>query len=446
MRSRRECGPRRRRAGLRGWIAARLRRRLFVWFGVAIALTVAVAALIGGVSNGGAWREQQTRLRGFMADRFALVWDDPARRAELAQATARALDARLRLSDANDVTLSGTSCDRPEYVVDVRRDGRLLGHVAACLDRRGHGPFTLFASLFAAALVLWGVSGRIARRIGRPLEELARVAREIGDGKLSARVGLGRHVNGEVEVVAVAVNDMAARIEKQIGDQRELLAAVSHEIRTPLARLRVLAELARDGGATPATLDGIEREIADIDALVGELSASARLDFAAPERRELDACDVALTALERASLPATLLRAPSGPVPLNADPTLLARALANLLANAARHAGGAQALVVRAEEERVTFGVEDAGAGFDEDTRRRAFEPFFRGGEGATTPDAAPFPSLGLGLALVQRIARAHGGDAWVEDHAGGGSVVCFSLQSGANRAVKTNVTRDTLY
>src|SRR5262249_13826278 len=153
-------------------------------------------------------------------------------------------------------------------------------------------------ALFIAACTLWILSGKIARRIARPLSELVHVAEEIGAGRLRARARVPPWQLGEIGVLARAINDMAARIEQQIADQRELLAGVSHEIRTPLARIRVLLEIGRQqepgagAGAPRAVLDELEREVIEIDALVGELLASARLDFAALSPRPLDALDV----------------------------------------------------------------------------------------------------------------------------------------------------------
>jgi signal transduction histidine kinase len=170
---------------------------------------------------------------------------------------------------------------------------------------RGHWMF----AMLAAGLVLWLVSGKIAYRIARPLHELLRVTEEIGAGRLSARAELpsGRHAMGEMAYIASAINDMAARIQKQVGDQRELLAGVSHEIRTPLARIRVLLELGRSRGGDAKTFDELEREVVEIDALVGQLLASARLDFADLSVRALDGADVARRALERAGVSADLL-------------------------------------------------------------------------------------------------------------------------------------------
>ena len=135
--------------------------------------------------------------------------------------------------------------------------------------------------------------------------EVIRVARDIGDGKLKSRLELGRH-GGELGVLADAINDMAARIERQLADQRELLAAVSHEIRTPLGHMRILLETARDAAATAAVLAELEREVREVDGLVGQLLAGSRLDFGQLDRRPLDlgelAADVA-TALERRGRP-----------------------------------------------------------------------------------------------------------------------------------------------
>ncbi len=138
---------------------------------------------------------------------------------------------------------------------------------------RGHG----LLAMLAAGFVLWLISGKIAFRIARPLHELLRVTEEIGAGRLSARAQLRPWNMGEIAYIGSAINDMAVRIEKQVGDQRELLAGVSHEIRTPLARIRVLLELGRSRGGDPKTFDELEREVLEIDALVGQLLASARL-------------------------------------------------------------------------------------------------------------------------------------------------------------------------
>ena len=287
------------------------------------------------------------------------------------------------------------------------------------------------------AICLWIAAGRIARRISRPIYALTRAAKEIGQGNMTARASLGGGAIGEIGVLSSAFNDMAARLERQLTEQRELLAAVAHELRTPLARIRLLVEIARQSSGAPAsgapaktsanvppaTLDDIEREAIEIDTLVGELLASARLEFQTVTRKPLEAGEVARRALERAGEDAARLALPPGPLPFVADPTLIARALANLIDNARKHGGGLDGIAVRAGDGTIVFEVSDRGPGFAPGDETKVFDRFYRGGA-----DAGHHGSLGLGLALVQRIAVAHGGQAAAANRSGGGARVTLEL------------------
>jgi len=289
--------------------------------------------------------------------------------------------------------------------------------LGAYLVHRGVSPLWAIAS---TAFLLWGASGAIAWRLTLPLAELARVARQLGDGKLDARMRVS-HGARELTVIADAINDMAARIEKQLRDQRELLAAVSHEIRTPLGHLRVLLDTARDKGVAEAVVHELEREVLEVDALVDQLLASSRLEFGQLERRPLDVAVEAARALERLGVDASVLDVQADGCAVSADPTLLRSALANLVRNAVDHGGGVSAVVVRRADARIEVDVEDRGAGFAADELPRVFEPFFRGARKAGG-------SLGLGLALVDRVARAHEGAARAANRDGGGARVTLSL------------------
>ena len=301
--------------------------------------------------------------------------------------------------------------------------GGITGDQLADRPRRG----VLFVAL--PALALWVLSGKIARRIARPLDELVHVSGEIGRGNLAARARLACGGFDEVATLARSINDMAGRIERQIGDQRELLAGVSHELRTPLARLRVLLEIGRDQGTTPATWDELERELLEMDRLVGELLASARLDFQALSPRPLDAVDAAARALDRAGLPAEKLTGEVAAAPFAGDPTLVGRALANLLDNAARHGRGLERLEVRTRPGFVQFELLDHGPGFPPDLIDWIFQPFVRGA------DSPGETSLGLGLALVARIARAHGGSVKASNRSDGGARLLLELAETPPRA-----------
>jgi signal transduction histidine kinase len=168
--------------------------------------------------------------------------------------------------------------------------------------------------------------------------------------------------------------------------------------------------------------------VAEIDDLVGKLLASSRLDFGALDLQPLGARDVALRALERAELSAELLHDDSQHVSIQGDATLLARALGNLLENAQHHAGGVERLTLRVEGPKVVFDVTDRGPGLNSEALAHGFDPFFRGNHDGQTSSRG---ALGLGLSLVRRIARAHGGDASIENRPEGGALVRLWLPRG---------------
>lgn len=400
------------------YVRARLQRRLFVWFGVAILLSGVVFSAVTFVlsaSSGSGWSQETARARVFVGRRFADVWEEPRARESLGHSMSQDLEVTVTLVDSRGQMLGtfGKPCPRTWFEAPVVQAGQTIGTVMICAERsRNLGAFRWLAPLFAAGVLLWAMSGMVARRLSRPLENLARMASEIGRGKYGSRVRIGRHGHGEVVVLADAMNDMAARIERQMSDQRELLAAVSHEMRTPLGRIRILTELARDGIKIEKHLDDLDREVVEMDALVGDLLASSRLDFTALSKERVDPVDVGRRALERAGLGEDKLVVEGDVRECLVDPTLLSRALANLLDNAKKHGGGVQTLCVTAQNGEIAFDVEDEGRGLGPGEETRIFEPFYR------RPDekAREQGSLGLGLSLVSRIAEAHGGRARAEN------------------------------
>ncbi len=284
-----------------------------------------------------------------------------------------------------------------------------------------HGAYIFGAGIFA----LWVCAGFVAKRVARDWMEILQVAEDLGRGKLSRRVNM-RRFHGEFNILARVLNDMAIRIEKQMADQRALLATVSHEIRTPLARMRLLAELAREKPEAASSLSEIEeidREIVEIDVLVADLLASSRIDFSAMSPKKLDAVEIARQAMGRASIELVHLDAPGEPVPFDGDATLTTRAVSNLIENARRHGGGVARVHVGNGGANVRIEVEDDGPGFLPGEESRIFEPFYRRPNGK-----AEAQSLGLGLALVQRIAEAHGGRAYARNRDGGGALVGVEL------------------
>ena len=272
-------------------------------------------------------------------------------------------------------------------------------------------------------LVLSMFSGAIAWRITRPLIMAVRAARDIGDGKLDTRLDPRRH-GGEVRLLANAINDMAEKIQRQLSDQRQLLAAVSHELRTPLGHMRVLIETARERGDL-AALEELDREVLVLDDLVGKLLASSRLEFGNLDRRALDLGELVTDVVTNAGIAPEAIEA-IGDVRCAADPTLVRRAVANLIDNARVHGGGAVAVRIERRAGQIAVEVDDAGPGVPADRRADAFRAFVPSSGGG----------LGLGLALVSRIAVAHGGGAWIAERPGGGARVGFTLDATAEAGI----------
>jgi signal transduction histidine kinase len=260
----------------------------------------------------------------------------------------------------------------------------------------------------------------VVRRLTRRLERLQRGVEELGRGDLRARVTVeGRD---EVAQLAASFNTAAARIEQLVVAQRSLLANASHELRSPLTRVRLALEMldARtDTAQQQALKDEARRDIAELDELIDEILLASRLDAqgadAVPPHQAETFDLTALVAEECARDGATLAAAP---VTIAGDARLLRRLLRNLLDNARRYAAGAPidvALGVHGPD--IVLTVADRGPGVAPQERSRIFEPFYRA-RGASETSGG----VGLGLALVARIAHRHGGDAKCLPRDGGGS------------------------
>lgn len=263
-------------------------------------------------------------------------------------------------------------------------DGRWL--VARAPHHRRGPAFGLL--VLALILVAVGVGAYpVVRRLTQRLERLQRGVDALGSGELSARVKVeGRD---EVARLAESFNRAAARIEELVAAHKALLANASHELRTPLARIRMALELGRDRRE-------IERDIAELDALIDEVLLASRLD-AVRTLESVEEVDVLALAAEEAAR--YQVEVQGEPLPLRGDPRLLRRMIRNLLENARRHGAPPIELSVRNRELRVC----DGGPGVPDAERERIFEPFnSRHG-------------TGLGLALVRQIAHRHGGEARCE-------------------------------
>jgi signal transduction histidine kinase len=259
----------------------------------------------------------------------------------------------------------------------------------------------------------------LASGLSRRLRRAAATARRIGDGELSARIGVAGH--DEVGALAAAVDRMADSLRDRIERERSFAADVAHELRTPVTGL-VSAAALLPTGEVPELVRG---RTARLRSLVEELLEISRLEGGG-ERAEERWVDLAALAHETAEPYAADVRVIGGAPPEAwTDPRRVVRVLTNLLENAIRH--GAPPVVVQVERRRIA--VIDAGPGFPPELLGRATDRFVSGhdarGEGA-----------GLGLAIAAGHARVIGAVLELGNREEGGAIVAISLPQRDGSAI----------
>ncbi|TPQ18249.1 sensor histidine kinase [Streptomyces sporangiiformans] len=309
--------------------------------------------------------------------------------------------------------------------------------------------FTGLAALTAVAALAFA----FAQWTGRPIRQLEEATHRLADGGSATPVAI---TNGppEVRSLAATFNRTAARLEHLLASQRAFAGEASHQLKTPLAALRLRLENLESDIALHArgSLTAAMTETDRLARMVEGLLAMARLDESAAERERVDLDRVCV---ERHRAWAPLFEQHGVGLALVGDyagqvlavPGAVEQILDNLLSNALRVSppGTTVSIDLRrhaAQERRfphhfphhrtsgparVDLHVMDEGPGMTEEQRRRAFDRFWR------APDA-PKGGTGLGLALVQRLAHAGGGEAVLRPAPHGGLDAVVHLPCASNR------------
>lgn len=272
----------------------------------------------------------------------------------------------------------------------------------------------LALALVACALIFMPLTRQVRR-----LEDTART---LSSGNLAARAP----TTGAMRDLGVALNMLAARTERLIRSHEELLQSVSHELRTPAARIRFQMELLDaepDATARRKRSDAIDRDLDELDALIGELLSFSRLVADAPQwtRAPLVVAPVAGELAEEAA-DGTELRCvvtSRERTQVVADARAFRRALRNLVSNAMKAAKSEVAIGWTVEDAMVRITVDDDGPGVPVADRERIFAPFVVGEASRARVHGG---GVGLGLAIVQRIVELHGGSVSIEDAPLGGA------------------------
>ncbi len=262
--------------------------------------------------------------------------------------------------------------------------------------------------LLGSLLLIWLISGWSLRS----LIQASREAEAAGPADPDARIGTGR-LPSEVRPLVDAVNGALDRLAQAYLAERRLTADAAHELRTPLAVLSLRLQRARAGTADWA---GIEKDLANLTRIVGQLMDLARKESAARAdgAKEVEV-NLGRVVREAAAQVLPLVQAAGRTLDVEATEVTshghaddLRDMVVNLLDNALVHGQGG--IRVRlwtepgAESRRAILEVSDQGPGVPAELRDAAFDRFRRGGTSST--------GAGLGLAIVRQVARNHGGDA----------------------------------
>jgi signal transduction histidine kinase len=297
----------------------------------------------------------------------------------------------------------------------------------------------LFPSLIVAGVVAAGfalvVAGLLSRTITKPLRELAAVARRFAKGDYRVRFP----ASGPTEVAQMggAFNDMAGEIERSRGSEQAFLADISHELRTPLTSIQGFAQAIVDGEAAGAAIEPaakiIQREARRLMRMVEGLLQVARLQSGTQDLSRERVETSALLATARAALEpqaqdagVTFAFAASPDLPaVRGDPDKLAQLFLNLLDNAVKHSpkGGKVQVDAMRENGHAIVRVRDQGSGLPQGAETRLFRRFYRG-------ENAQRDGAGLGLAIAQAIAEAHGGSITARNVDAGGAEFTVRLPS----------------
>lgn len=273
--------------------------------------------------------------------------------------------------------------------------------------------------LIPALACSYTLSGMLSAKLAK----MTRVSRALAHGNLNARFPVTGNDKDDFDALAQSFNDMAEAIEKQLNNERRLLADISHELRSPLARITMVSELLprREGSEERKNLMlRLDREIERMNELVSLLLTQARDTFLSRDACELIRVDTLL--LELAGDFAFQGEVDDKQVEVNiqgkllavGNPLLLRRMFGNLLSNALFYTldKGKIEIAGGLANGKIIISIRDYGPGVPEEQLEDIFRAFYR----VDNSRARTSGGVGLGLALVREAAIAHNGSVEAEN------------------------------
>ncbi len=423
-----------------------LRRRVFAYLALAAIASCALTVAVAVVLLRDRVLAQRLLTLAHQADVVALVGGAPGALGpgDHVYRVGNGRPVRLRPRPAAGVLSALRSTGSSQGTIDVRGRGLLyaarvtpVGRVVLIRSARFAFPewraylgneviAGLGGVLLAAAL-----SFVLARRLARPLRELAQATTRVAAGEAGVEVP----IRGEDELARLgeAFNDMSAELADAREAQRSFLESVSHELKTPLTSIRGYAEAVDEGAVAPGEGGQVIVTEADrLERLVGDLLDLARLGRAnfSVAHEPVNLATIAAQVVERhlpraRELSVELRSSATAPARAIGDPSRLLQATSNLVENALRLTPAQGTVLVSAQANEI--GVRDHGPGLNDEDIPRAFERFYLHDRYRSE---RPVGS-GLGLAIVQELVVAMGGTVAASSPPGGGAEFKIRLPAG---------------
>ncbi len=329
-----------------------------------------------------------------------------------------------------------------EYDLCITVDGRtwwvkgiaLLNDEICTIEATIKSGIVVVCILVAVAVI--GACFIISRALA-PVEKIRKTAKQIAQSyDLSKRIGLGKEKD-EIGLLANTFDEMLDKLEQAFAREKQFTSDVSHELRTPIAVILSECEYARSCGKTQEeyaeSIAVINRQADRMQKMVSELLAISRME-SNTNRTEFEMTDISellsfvCDEQEEIQNPRIVLHRQITPgVVAKADRELLARLFINLIVNAYQYSKETGTITVSLEKtaENIVFSVRDTGVGIPEKDLPMIWDRFYRGDYARSVNE---HNSMGLGLALVKRIAQEHRGDVCVASKPGEGSEFVFSF------------------
>jgi two-component system osmolarity sensor histidine kinase EnvZ len=275
----------------------------------------------------------------------------------------------------------------------------------------------IWLAVFGVVLVL---AGGFSWHITRPMTRLAEAADKLAAGQPQRVVPSGPH---ETRVLGERFNAMLDALQESESVRRTLLAGLPHDLKAPLSRMWLRIEMAED----PVLKEGLRKDLHDMQYMVDQFIGFVR--GTDPTGYRYAPIPLAEWLTERvqgwkgAGSPVTLSIASEQPMTVQGDAVALGRLLDNLVANALHHGAPPVEVALEERDGMAMLSVSDHGPGIPAERRTEALRPFARLDDARTRTG-----NVGLGLALVEVITRAHGGTLTLGEAPWGGLRVDIAL------------------